>query len=396
MLIFIFNCVINNQQRVYIMSYIKTETESIILKETIFNELPPNKDIETLSIMRHVVAASRALSELDNKAARLPNQDILISNMALSEAKNSSAIENIVTTNDLLYKADVTLEQNLDPMTKEVRDYNKALWLGMDLISQKPLGENIFVKLVQTIKHNTAGLRKTAGTVIKNIGTGEILHVPPQTEGEIKAKLANLEHFLYHAEFDDIDPLIKMAVMHYQFECIHPFNDGNGRTGRIANILWLVQEKLLQRPILFLSKYYLDNRAEYYEKLKNVTQNNEWEEWIVYVLKSVEETAKNTSMMIDTILNARNQYREELFKYFKKIYSSDLLDVVFSSPYFRLENFLDKIPTFSRQTASKHLNMLCQPYDRDDGTKGQLLTVQKVGRENIYFNQVLFEILTRN
>lgn len=376
------------------MDILKTEHENILLKETTVHDLPPEQNIETTLIMRHVVKASRALSELDNKAARLPNQDILISNMVLSEARDSSAIENIVTTNDLLYKADVTPEHFLDPMTKEVRDYNKALWLGMSLIKEKLLGEGVFIKLVQAIKHNTAGLRKTSGTVIKNIATGEIVHVPPQTEEGIQKKLSNLEKFLYNEEYKEIDPLIKMAVLHYQFECIHPFHDGNGRTGRIINILWLVQERLLHRPILFLSKYYLDNKAEYYERLKNVTTNNDWEQWIVYVLKSIEETAKNTSLMIDKILLARNMYKEELQKYFRKIYSADLLDVIFSSPYFRLENFSVVFPVISRQTASKHLNMLCQEYEREDGTKGQLLTVQKSGRENIYFNQVLFEILT--
>jgi Fic family protein len=376
------------------MDILKTEHENILLKETTVHDLPPDQDIETTLIMRHVVKASRALAELDNKAARLPNQDILISNMVLSEARDSSAIENIVTTNDLLYKADVTPEHFLDPMTKEVRDYNKALWLGMRLIKEKLLGEGVFINLVQAIKHNTAGLRKTSGTVIKNIATGEIVHVPPQTEEGIQKKLSNLEKFLYNEEYKEIDPLIKMAVLHYQFECIHPFHDGNGRTGRIINILWLVQEKLLHRPILFLSKYYLDNKAEYYEKLKNVTTNNDWEQWIVYVLKSIEETAKNTSLMIDKILLARNMYKEELQKYFRKIYSADLLDVIFSSPYFRIENFSGVFPVISRQTASKHLNMLCQEYEREDGTKGQLLTVQKSGRENIYFNQVLFEILT--
>ena len=191
-----------------------------------------------------------------------------------------------------------------------------------------------------------------------------------------------------------INPLILSSIFHYEFVFIHPFHDGNGRTGRIINILWLVQERLLHRPILFLSKYYLDNKAEYYERLKNVTTNNDWEQWIVYVLKSIEETAQNTSLMIDKILLARNMYKEELQKYFRKIYSADLLDVIFSSPYFRIENFSGVFPVISRQTASKHLNMLCQEYEREDGTKGQLLTVQKSGRENIYFNQVLFEILT--
>lgn len=374
---------------------IKTAVEQItgINISTKLPDLPPDFDLESKPIMRQLVKATRALAELDNKAALLPNQDILISNIALSEARDSSAIENIVTTNDLLYKANITPEPNVDPITKEIRDYNNALWLGVELIKRKPLSESIFVKLVQVIKHNTAGIRQTPGTVVKNNTTGEILHIPPQTEIEIKQKLKNLEYFLYDKKFSDIDPLIKMAVMHYQFESIHPFNDGNGRTGRIANILWLVQEKLLHRPILFLSKYYLEHRTEYYAGIQNIHTDSEWEYWIVYVLKSVEQTAKDTTDLIDRILSARAEYKLQLKNNFSNIYSHELLDAIFSSPYFRTENLTSTLE-ITRQTASKYLKKLSIPYVDTYGNNKQLLTVQHVGRDNIYFNQVLFEILT--
>ena len=377
------------------MIEVKTMVEQFgdVKEAGILPDLPPNVDLESKSIMRQLVKATRALAELDNKAAQLPNQDILISNIVLSEARDSSAIENIVTTNDLLYKANVTPEPSVDPVTKEVRDYNSALWLGMELIKQKPLSESIFVKLVQEIKHNTAGIRKTPGTVVKNITTGEILYVPPQSEIEIKQKIKNLEDFLYGETYADLDPLIKMAVMHYQFESIHPFGDGNGRTGRIANILWLVQEKLLHRPILFLSKYYLEHKSEYYEGFQNIHTIGDWDNWIVYILKSVEQTAKYTTELIDKILLVRMNYKEQLRNNFASIYSHELLDAIFASPYFRTENLIDVLGV-SRQTASKYLKALSVPYVDKNGVIQQLLTVQHVGRENIYFNQTLFEILT--
>ena len=384
-----------NPQKGCFMEEVKTVDYSYSVDDVIkLPDLPPDVDLESKSIMRQLVKATRALAELDNKAAQLPNQDILISNIVLSEARDSSAIENIVTTNDLLYKANVMPEPNVDPVTKEVRDYNGALWLGMELIKQKPLSESIFVKLVQEIKHNTAGIRKTPGTVVKNITTGEVLYVPPQSEVEIKQKLKNLEEFLYGVRFMDLDPLIKMAVMHYQFESIHPFGDGNGRTGRISNILWLVQEGLLHRPILFLSKYYLEHRAEYYEGFQKIHISGEWENWIVYILKSVEQTAKYTTYLIDRILSARIEYKKELQNKFSNIYSHELLEAIFSSPYFRIENLVNNLG-ISRQTASKYLKILSSSYIDKSGNLKQLLTVQRVGRDNIYFNQTLFEILTR-
>lgn len=354
--------------------------------------LPPPLDIETKNIMRKAISANRALAELKNKADLLPNQDILISNIALTEAKDSSEIENIFTTSDVLYKADITPENQLDPGTKEVKSYNRALWLGIKLIKEKPLNTNSFISIVQAIKQNTAGIRKSYGTIIKNGNTGEIVHIPPQGENLIREKLKNLEDFLY--ENNEIDPLIKMAVLHYQFEAIHPFADGNGRTGRIINILWLVQNELLNRPILFLSAYFLKHRQEYYEYLKNVTDNKDWENWIIYILNAVEETSKQTKSLIEKIITARKEFKNELQTYFPKIYSGDLVEAIFSSPYFRLADVLKIYPTISYPTAARHLTALTLPYTRKDGTTGQLLTVSKIGRENIYINNILLEILT--
>ncbi|MDR1361499.1 MAG: Fic family protein, partial [Rickettsiales bacterium] len=323
-----------------------------------------------------------------------PNQDILISNIVLREAQDSSAIENIFTTSDVLYKADITPESQLDSNTKEVRSYNAALWFGMKLIASKPLSTSVFEAIVQKIKSNTAGIRTTPGTKIINQTTGEAVHIPPQTESEIRNKLKNLEDFLYLPEYSEIDAIIKMAVMHYQFEAIHPFSDGNGRTGRIINILWLVQEKLLDRPILFLSGYFLRNRNDYYKKLAKITSEGDWEGWIIYILNGVIETSRNTCELIDKIIKLRERYQNEIQKYFPKIYSFDLIDSMFMTPYFRLSDFSGNMKTIGEHTASKYLHLLSEPYQREDGTTGQVLQMYRQGRENIYFNKDLFEALS--
>lgn len=373
---------------------VKTTVEMNVkaLEPSKVSDLPPIEGVETIPILRLAIAAGRALSELNNKADRLPNQHILISNIVLREAQDSSAIENIVTTSDVLYKADVTPESRLDSKTKEVRSYNAALWFGVHLIKTRPLSTSVFEAIVRKIKSNTSGIRTTPGTVIENKHTGQIVHVPPQTEREIRDKLANLEKFLYSAEYKDIDALIKLAVMHYQFEAIHPFYDGNGRTGRIINILWLVQENLLNNPILFLSEYFLRDRGEYYRKLENVTKNGDWEGWIIYVLKGIIETSKKTSELIDKIIDARNECQKELEKYFPKLHY--LSEVVFSAPYFRQVDFNKNLPTVGLQTISKYLHQLSEPYKREDGSIGQILVMFKEGRENIYFNRKLFDILS--
>ena len=356
--------------------------------------LPPNMDIETKPILKKAIAANRVLADLKNKANLLPNQDILISNIALTEARDSSEIENIVTTADLLYKADITPEIQLDANTKEVRSYNQALWLGMKMLGERPLSTNIFISIAQKIKQNSAGIRTIPGTVLKNPSTGEIIYVPPSGEEVIRDKLKNLEDFLYLPQYAEIDPLIKLAVMHYQFEAIHPFADGNGRAGRIINILWLVQEKLLNRPVLFLSKYFLNHREEYYNGLRDVTLHGEWEKWILYILDAVEQTARNTAELIDRIITACKSCKNELQTYFPKIYSLDLVETIFSSPYFRMENYLQKNSTISRQTASKYLHLLCEPYKRTDNATAQILKVYRQGRENIFFNQMMLDILS--
>ena len=356
--------------------------------------LPPSSDIETKAILRKAIIANRALAGLKNKADLLTNQDILISSIVLAEARDSSEIENIVTTADSLYKASVTPEIQLDANTKEVRSYNRALWRGMKMISERPLSTNIFINVVQEIKQDTAGIRAIPGTVLKNPNTGEIVYTPPSGENVIRDKLKNLEDFLYSPQYAEIDPLIKLAVMHYQFEAIHPFADGNGRTGRIINILWLVQEKLLNRPILFLSKYFLGHKEEYYSGLRKVTSDGEWEKWILYVLDAVEQTARNTGELIDKIIDARRVCKDELQTYFPKIYSLDLVETIFSAPYFRMEDYLRKNPTISRQTASNHLHQLCSPYKRADNITAQMLKIYRQGRENIFFNQAMFDILS--
>jgi len=346
--------------------------------------LPPVSDIETKAILRKAIIANKELAELKNKAEQLPNQDILISSIVLREAKDSSAIENIITTGDVLYKADVLPEYQLDPSTKEVRGYNAALWYGVKLIENHLLSTSVFEAIVQKIKSNTAGIRTTPGTIIKNQNTGEIVHIPPQSEAEIRGYLKNLEDFLYGESYKEIDPLIKLAVMHYQFEAIHPFYDGNGRTGRIANVLWLVQEKLLNRPILFLSAYFLEHRNDYYRNLAGITERGEWEKWILYILDALVETAYKTCRMIDGILNVRRAYSEKLEADLPKIHSFELVQTIFAKPYFRSSEFMKNMSKISEQTAAKYLRLLV-----DEG----FLAVIRQGRENIYINKTLLDVL---
>lgn len=353
--------------------------------------LPPDKDIESKTILKKAITANKAITELKNKADFLPNQSILLSTIALREAKDSSEIENIFTTNDKLYKAAITPEPNLDPATKEIKKYNEALWFGYKEMKNKPLNTNLFIKIMQILKGNESSIRQLTGTVLSNHNK-QIIYTPPQGEEVIRDKLKNLEDFLYSQQTQDIDPLIKMAVFHYQFESIHPFTDGNGRTGRLLNILYLVQEKLLNQPILFLSKYFLENRKGYYEGLRGVTFKNDWESWILYMLDAVEKTAIETTSVVEKIKQAMSFYKGEIKSNFKQMYSYEFIETLFEKPYFRIENILEKGMIKSRQTVTKHLKELSKPYIKE-GKKVQLITVNKVGRENIYINNYLYEIL---
>ena len=282
-------------------------------KEKPYNDLPslpPKTDIETKIILKKAISANRELAGMVNSCKRLPNQGVLYSIIFLKEAKDSSEVENIVTTNDELYEAFHSDKAILDPNTKEVLHYVDALWVGMNQIKrEKLLTTRTFINIVNTIKENTAGIRKHPGVKIINERTKEIIYTPPEGSDVILEKLKNLEEFINKQ--DDIDPLIKMAIIHYQFEAIHPFSDGNGRTGRILNLLYLILNNLLDHPVLFLSKYILDHKDEYYTKLKDVTETNNWSDWIIYMLDGIEKTAIYTKNKIEGIV--------ELFDETKKV-----------------------------------------------------------------------------
>ncbi len=274
-----------------------------IVRDLPFNDLPdlpPATALESVDVLKQTVAASRALERLRETAAQLPNPRVLVSGIVLQEAKLSSEVENIITTNDELYKAAAGIaDGQRDPATKEVLRYREALWYGFEQLSKRPLSTSLFIELVQIIRQTSAGVRNTPGTSLQD-GKGKVIYTPPEGEALLFAKLRNFEQFL-HAE-DGLDPLIKMAVLHYQFEAIHPFTDGNGRTGRILNVLFLVERGLLTLPVLYLSHYILRNKPAYYKGLRQVTEAGEWHSWISLMLRGVDETSQETCRLIDTLL----------------------------------------------------------------------------------------------
>lgn len=345
--------------------------------------LPPKEDIETKLILKKANNANKALAKLTGSARQLPNQSMLLNSIALQEAKMSSEIENIMTTNDELYQALAADKVVTDPATKEVLHYQAALWEGFSLVKEKGfLSTNLFVRLYNIIKKTDAGVRKSIGTKISNHSTSEIIYTPPEGEVIIKDKLKNLEDFINNND-DDIDALIKMAIMHYQFEAIHPFNDGNGRTGRILNILYLINQELLEVPILYLSKYIIENKSKYYSGLRNVTEHNKWEDWILYMLDAVEKTALYTQQKIDAVIKLMSDTEERMKLEVPDIYSKNLLEIIFRMPYCKRKS-LEQDGLVGLKTAGQYLNKLVE--------KGFLVDV-KVGKEKLYINLPLFNLL---
>jgi len=345
--------------------------------------LPFDYDLKTPKILEALNEASRSLAELKGFANSIPNQHILINAITINEAKDSSAIENIVTTHDSIYKV-LTESGFKDGNAKEVVDYRSAIWKGYEAIKEKGfINVNLLILLQSMIEHNDAGVRKTPGTSLKNSRTGEIIYTPPQEEREIRDLLKNLEDYINSD--DEVDPLIKMALIHYQFESIHPFYDGNGRTGRILNVLYLVLNKLLDSPILYLSNYINNNKNEYYRLFTSFRENDNYEDWIIYILRGVEETSKKTIELIKLIQNEINLYREEFMEKLPKIYSDELLDSLFYEVYTRI-NYIEERCGITRQTAAVYLNQLV-----DVG----LLEYEKVGRESIYKNTRLIKLLSK-
>ncbi len=347
-------------------------------------DLPPTQDIETVAVLRKAITAARALAELKGLGETLPDQNILVNSIILQEARASSEIENIVTTNDALFRAlSASSQAGVAPATKEVIRYRQALWTGFhDLRNRPVLSTNVFVHIVNMIGENQAGIRTLPGTVIASSATRETIYTPPEGEDIIRRKLHNLEEYIHSS--DGPDSLVKMAVAHYQFEAIHPFSDGNGRTGRIIGILYLIQESLLDLPVLYLSRYIIQNKSDYYRLLRGVTEAQEWEPWILYMLEAVEDTASFTRKRILDIRELMSKTREIVRRELPRIYTSDLVEQLFRQPYTKVE-FLVDAGIAKRQTAAEYLHEL---------ERIGVLKSTRVGRENLFLNVGLYGLLS--
>jgi Fic family protein len=323
--------------------------------------------METKAVLKKTVTAGRALAELKGVGETIPNQTMLINTIVLREAQSSSEIENVITTTDALFKAFTAKTNKIDPATKEVLR-----------------STNTFIKIFRTIKQNKAGIRNVPGTKIANSATGEVLYTPPEGEQVIRDKLKNLEDYI-HAE-DKVDPLIKLAIIHYQFEAIHPFFDGNGRAGRILNILFLVYKDLLDLPVLYLSKYIIENKNDYYRLLRDVTEKDKWGPWILFMLDAVEQTSAFTRDKIISIRALLEKTLEEAKKKLsERVYSKELIELLFHQPYTKGQ-FLVDAGIAERQTAAEYLK---------EFEKIGVLKSHKVGRENLYLNVKLYKLLSK-
>jgi len=346
--------------------------------------LPLTQDIETKVVLKKLAKAHQALAELKGIAATIPNEGILISTLSLQEAKDSSAIENIITTHDDLYQSDSQAKYYVNLAAKEVHNYATSLQNGFAKVKRTGLLTNNDILEIQAcIEENRAGYRKLPGTSLKNDATGEVIYTPPQHPDEIVLLMNNLEQFINDDTLCDWDTLTKMAVIHHQFESIHPFYDGNGRTGRIINILYLVKQDLLKIPVLYLSRYINQNKANYYHQLQHTRDTGDWEPWLLFMLEGVEQTSRDTIVLIErikgTMLNFKNKMRSDL----PKIYSQDLLNNLFRHPYTKIEFIMSELGV-TRITATNYLNKLI-----DIG----LLQKVKKGRDNYYINTALFDLL---
>ena len=339
---------------------------------------------DTPAILKKLASASRQLAELKGSAAAIPNQGILINALGLQEAKASSEIENIVTTHDELFKDDVLPETFGSLAAKEVMRYRQALLVGFAQVRESGLiTANHIVEIQCELERNNAGFRKLPGTALKD-GAGHTVYTPPQDPAEIVTLMRGLERFINDGELFAVDPLIKMALIHHQFESIHPFYDGNGRTGRILNVLYLVKEGLLDIPVLYLSSYIVRNKSDYYRLLQTVRDDDAWEAWVMYLLEAVEQTAKQTIVTIYAIKTALSDYKQRIRAGYK-FYSQDLINNLFTHPYTKID-FVQRDLNVSRLTATKYLDALAD---------GGFLRKQRLGRANYYINLALTPILQR-
>ncbi len=344
--------------------------------------LPPEHQLETRDLLKGCIRAHTSLAELRETGKLIPDQSVLINAIPLLEAKDSSEIENIVTTNDALFREASLKEGEADAATKEALRYRSALHKGFYAVRERPLTTRSAVEICREIRGVDIDIRATPGTKLTNRLNGEVIYTPPEGQERLRELLANWERFLN--ETSDIDPLIRMAVLHYQFEAIHPFADGNGRTGRILNILFLVQEGLLELPTLYLSRYILWYRADYYRLLLDVTARQAWEPWIAYMLAGLETTARWTTAKIRAIHTLISQTAEHLRRAAPKIYSHELVQVIFTQPYVRISNLVEK-DVAKRQAASTYLQQLVGL---------GILREEKVGREKLFLHTKYMKLLT--
>ena len=346
--------------------------------------LPPKVDLETKAVLKQCITARAALAELKQAAQLIPNQAMLINTLPLLEARASSEIENIVTTADELFRFAGSEHGATDPATREALRYRAALYAGYQSLRERPLSTVTAVEICQTIKDRQIDIRRVPGTALANQRSGEVIYTPPEGADLLRSQLANWEQFLHNETA--LDPLVRMAVGHYQFEAIHPFADGNGRTGRILNILFLVQAGLLAVPILYLSREIIRQKAEYYDLLLKVTRDQAWEPWLLYMLEAVEETSRWTLAKIVAIRALAEHTAEFVRRTLPKIYSRELVDLIFAQPYCRIAN-LDAAGIAKRQTASKYLLEL---------VGAGVLTEQAAGKEKLFVHPKLMNVLTND
>ena len=348
-------------------------------------KLPPNGLNESPALLKALAKAHRYLAELKGRASNIPNQGILIDTLSLQEAKASSEIENIVTTQDELFQLNAFPEKLGSPAAKEVARYRDALRHGyQEQLSKKGLvTNNVIIAMFRILKRTEDGFRKTPGTALKNETTGEIVYVPPQDADAVVRYMAELEAFINaDGQNGDLDPLTRMAILHHQFESIHPFSDGNGRIGRILNVLFLTREQLLDIPILYLSRYITRNKADYYRLLQHVRDSGEWDDWLHYIVQGVEETARETLDLVEQIRDLMIQTKQKMRSDHEKIYTHDLLNNLFRFPYTRIDSVQSELGV-SRPTATKYLEEL---------VASGLLTKHREGRNNYYINSSLVEL----
>jgi len=345
------------------------------------HQLPPER-FDTPPILKRLAAASRQLAELKGVAASIPHQGMLINTLGMQEAKDSSAIENVVTTHDELFRDDVFPERTGSAEAKEVLRYRQALWVGFNAVRASGLLTNTHIVQIQAeLERNDAGFRRLPGTTLQD-GAGRVVYTPPEPD-QVVGLMGDLERFINDDSLFGVDPLIKMALIHHQFESIHPFYDGNGRTGRIVNVLYLVKEGLLEIPVLYLSRYIVRTKADYYRLLQGVRDGDGWEEWVLYMLAAVEETSREAISIVGAIKGALLDYKHRI-RAGHRFYSQDLINNLFTHPYTKIQ-FVERDLEVSRLTATRYLDALAE---------GGFLLKRKVGRSNFYINVALNAILT--